>query len=288
MSNCRFYQEQFPEEEQLVIVKVEKVEEMGAYVTLPEYGGLSGMILLSEISRGRIRSINKLIRVGREEAAIALRVDEEKGYIDLSKSRVSLEETQKAFARYNKAKSVQSILRDISGKHGLELSEMCSMISWPLYKRYGHAYDAFKAVLRDPVAVFKGLEIPEEVLADLIKVIERKMTPEPRRIRGDIEVTCFGFQGVDAVKAALKTAEECSTEHVKLEAKLVAPPRYFLQTVVLDATEGIEVMNAAIKKCKEVMESSYGGSVTVVEEPHETNIDERDAQLTLTVDSDDE
>ena len=38
-----------------------------------------GMILLSELSRRRIRSIQKLIRVGRNEVVVVLRVDKEKG-----------------------------------------------------------------------------------------------------------------------------------------------------------------------------------------------------------------
>ena len=40
---------------------------MGAYVSLLEYDNIEGMILLSELSRRRIRSINKLIRVGKQE-----------------------------------------------------------------------------------------------------------------------------------------------------------------------------------------------------------------------------
>lgn len=40
---------------------------MGAYVSLLEYDSIEGMILLSELSRRRIRSVNKLIRVGRME-----------------------------------------------------------------------------------------------------------------------------------------------------------------------------------------------------------------------------
>lgn len=44
--------------------QVTKIAEMGAYVNLLEYNGIEGMILLSELSRRRIRSINKLIKVG--------------------------------------------------------------------------------------------------------------------------------------------------------------------------------------------------------------------------------
>jgi translation initiation factor 2 subunit 1 len=44
-----------------------------------EYDNIEGMILLSELSRRRIRSVNKLIRVGRNEVAVVMRVDPDKG-----------------------------------------------------------------------------------------------------------------------------------------------------------------------------------------------------------------
>jgi predicted RNA-binding protein with RPS1 domain len=77
-----------------------------AYVSLLEYDNIEGMILLSELSRRRIRSINKLIRVDRNESVVVLRVDKEKGYIDLSKRRVSAEEAKKCEDKFNKAKAV--------------------------------------------------------------------------------------------------------------------------------------------------------------------------------------
>ena len=62
------------------------------------------MILLSELSRRRIRSINKLIRVGRTEPVVVIRVDKDKGYIDLSKRRVSREDMERCLEQVSKAK----------------------------------------------------------------------------------------------------------------------------------------------------------------------------------------
>jgi translation initiation factor 2 subunit 1 len=76
--HCRFYEQKFPEVDDVVMVKVTSIAEMGAYVRLLEYDGIEGMILLSELSRRRIRSIHKLIRVGRDECVVVLRVDKEK------------------------------------------------------------------------------------------------------------------------------------------------------------------------------------------------------------------
>lgn len=76
---CRFYENKFPEPEEVVMVNVTEIGEMGAYVTLLEYDNIEGMILLSELSRRRIRSINKLVRVNRTEIVMVIRVDKEKG-----------------------------------------------------------------------------------------------------------------------------------------------------------------------------------------------------------------
>ena len=112
--NCRMYENQFPEIDDVVMVQVRSIAEMGAYVCLLEYNNIEGMILLSELSRRRIRSVNKLIRVGKQEVCMVLRVDKEKGYIDLSKRRVSAEDVAKCDERFNKSKAVHSIMRHIS------------------------------------------------------------------------------------------------------------------------------------------------------------------------------
>lgn len=60
---CRMYEEKYPEVDEVVMVQVKSIAEMGAYVSLLEYNNIDGMILLSELSRRRIRSVNKLIKV---------------------------------------------------------------------------------------------------------------------------------------------------------------------------------------------------------------------------------
>lgn len=78
---CRYYAQKYPEIDDVVMVNVRSIAEMGAYVHLLEYNNIEGMILLSELSRRRIRSINKLIRVGKTEPVVVIRVDKEKGKI---------------------------------------------------------------------------------------------------------------------------------------------------------------------------------------------------------------
>ena len=81
--SCRFYANHYPEEDDVVMVNVRSVAEMGVYVDLLEYDQMEGLILLSELSRRRIRSINKLVRVNRNEVVVVIRVDKGLSFIHL-------------------------------------------------------------------------------------------------------------------------------------------------------------------------------------------------------------
>ncbi|OLY81138.1 Eukaryotic translation initiation factor 2 subunit alpha [Smittium mucronatum] len=267
MKDCRFYEAQYPEPEEFVVVKVRQIADMGAYVQLEEYGNIEGMVLLSELSRRRIRSVQKLIRVGKKEVVVVLRVDKDKGYIDLSKRRVTPEEAAKCEEKYQKSKAVHSIMKHVAKKVNVDLEELYKSFGWPLYKKYGHAYDAFKLSLSDPGAVFDEFNLPADVLEDLVFNIKRRLTPQPVKIRADVEVSCYGYQGVDAIKKALKAGEDCSTEEVPIKVKLIAPPMYVLTTNSLNKTAGTEVMEKAISVIEETIKSEEGGEFVVKMRP---------------------
>lgn len=87
---------------------------MGAYVSLLEYGRVEGLILPTELSKRRFRSISKIIRVGRQEVVMVVRVDPEKGYVDLSKKRVSPEDIGATEERFSKSKKVYLTARQVA------------------------------------------------------------------------------------------------------------------------------------------------------------------------------
>ncbi|CAE6539912.1 unnamed protein product [Rhizoctonia solani] len=299
-SIMRYYQQKYPEVDDLVMVQVRQIAEMGAYVKLLEYDNIEGMILLSELSRRRIRSIQKLIRVGRNEVVVVLRVDKEKGYIDLSKRRVSPEDITKCEDKFMKSKAVASIMRHVAtrttgavdeapkegeaapksetkeeekeeeeehdtglpgGSDEERLEELYEQIVWPLASKYGHTYDAFKLALTSP-DVFDGLNISQPVLNSLIATIARRLTPQPIKLRADIELTCFQPTGIDAIKRALTAGEAVSTEAVPVKAKLVAPPFYVLGTNATDKVAGVDILEKAIEAIK----------VTILEDGGELNV----------------
>lgn len=55
--------------------------------------------------------------------------------------------------------------------------------------------------------------------------IKRRLTPQAVKLRADIEVTCFAYDGIDAIIAALKAGESVSTEDHEIKVCLLAAPR---------------------------------------------------------------
>ncbi|KAJ7547578.1 hypothetical protein O6H91_08G092900 [Diphasiastrum complanatum] len=292
-SNCRMYEALYPEVDVTVMVQVKNIADMGAYVSLLEYNNIEGMILLSELSRRRIRSIGSLIKVGRQEPVMVLRVDKEKGYIDLSKRRVSEEDIAACEERYNKSKLVHSIMRHVADTIGVDLEDLYIHVGWPLYRKYGHAFEAFKLIVTDPDTVLNGLTrevkevgpdgheiiktvpaMTEEVKDALIKNIRRRMTPQPLKIRAEIELKCFQYDGVLHIKEAMKRAEAAGDEECPVKIKLVAPPLYVLTTQTLDKDQGIAVLDAAIKACTKEIEK-HKGKLSVKEAPRVSERDDR-------------
>jgi len=257
---CRFYENQYPEPEEVVMCNVTDISELGAYVTLLEYDNREGMILLSELSRRRIRSINKLVRVNRTEVVMVIRVDKEKGYIDLSKRRVDPEDVVKCEERFNKAKAVHSVLRHVADVHGLRLESLYQSVGWPLYRTYGHAYDAFKLAMSGDCDkdIFEGIAVDEKVKADIMVYVKRKLAPEPVKIRADIEVTCFTYEGIDAIKEALASGESKSTPQCPIKIKLISPPMYLMTCMTLDKDAGLALMNQAIDTIAAVIKAKEG------------------------------
>jgi translation initiation factor 2 alpha subunit (eIF-2alpha) len=46
--------------------------------------------------------------------------------------------------RMTASRQVQSIMGQMSLKLGVPIEDLCRRISWPLYRKFGHAYDGFR------------------------------------------------------------------------------------------------------------------------------------------------
>lgn len=215
---------------------------------------------------------------------MVLRVDKDKGYIDLSKRRVSPEDVAACEDKFNKAKAVHGVLRHLAEGRKLYLEDLYTRIAWPLYRKYGHAYDAFKIALAEESVggedggsgaddPFASLDVPPDVIVELKLYIRRRLAPQPIKIRADVEVSCFTYDGIDAIRDALFAGIACGTDNSPIKIRLIAPPIYVLSTMTLEKEAGIALLQKAIDVILEKI-GEKGGKMDVKMAPKAVSLKE--------------
>lgn len=269
----RFYEAEFPEIDEVVVVQVKRIVDMGAYVSLLEYNGREGMMLLSELSKRRIRSVSKILKVGRIEYVMVLRADHDKGYIDLSKRRVDAEDAGIKEGQFANAKAVHGVMRHVASLNDIDVDELCCKISWPLNqmkKTFVDSHEAFKKHINGDINVWDLVDFSqpgevdltdkmEKIKEDIETMMKRRLILSELRMRARVDVSCNEYEGIDAIKESLlKGLAETSTEEVEVKCQLLAHPTFMLTTTCRDKLLGLATLQKACDVIKEAIESKKG------------------------------
>jgi len=149
-----------------------------------------------------------------------------------------------------------------------QLEQLYEKTAWHFDKKYGKtgaSFEAFKHAVMEP-EILDECEIDDETKKVLLDDIKRRLTPQAVKIRTDIDVACYHYEGIDAVKAALKSGLAVSSEEMPVKINLIAPPTYVMTTSTLEREGGIEKLQEANNLIKTAIEASKG-TFTVKMEP---------------------
>ena len=205
-----------------------------------------------------------------------VRVDSEKGYIDLSKRRVTPEDITKCEERYNKAKAVASIVWHVAEQCNKPMLEINKMVTWPLAKQYKTAYEGLRLAMANPEQVFGPLNVDPYIKSLFLADIKKRLTPQAVKIRADIEVSCFTVEGIDAVRSSLMAGLKVGTAEIPIKINLIAPPLYVMLTSSLDKAAGVQALDKAIAAIDEVIKAR-GGIMKIKMAPRATTSQEENA-----------
>lgn len=256
---CRYYAEKYPKEGDVVVGKIKSLTEMGAYVELPEYNNIEGLIVYSELTKKRTRNIQRFIKVGSLEALCVLRVDESKGYIDLSKKRTQYEEKVAAFEKYTKGKIAHNVMLSVAMKKGIELAELYQKFGWPAAREFGSLYKCFKEVSTTPGVLSSRLEKSASVTKDLLEAItsfvRQKFVVPKIKVRADVEVKCNRGDGVLVVK---DTLVRTGKKFEDVDIVLISSPIFSLTTLDEDKDACILRLNDCLDEIRRVITGKRG------------------------------
>lgn len=206
-----FKKQGFPEESELVLCTVTSVQFHSVFVNLDEYGK-GGMIHISEVSPGRIRNIRDFVKEGKKIVCKVLRVNQEKGYIDLSLRRVNEAEKRRKIDDIKKEQNAEKIVELAAGKIGVKTEQLYNEISEKI-KNYSTFHEFFEAAAKDE-GVLSSLGIDKKHIEIIGETVKQRIKPAEVVITGKLKITTYAPNGINIIKESLKKAEEAAKGQV--------------------------------------------------------------------------
>jgi translation initiation factor 2 subunit 1 len=228
--NMAFKKPDWPEIGDLVIATVEEVTDFGAYVKLDEYDK-KGLLHISEISSSWIRNIRDFIREGQKVVLKVLRVDAEKGHIDLSLRRVTKRERIEKIMVWKTDRKAETLLRSVAEKTGLSIDEVYEKAGAPMEKEYG-LYEGFEKVVKDGASALTKIGVPEDLATVIVEIAKERMHVPMVKVKGVVELRTTNPEGVRIIKEAFLNAKKAEkSREGKVRFYVIAAPKYCIEVM---------------------------------------------------------
>ena len=139
-----------PEEDELVLCTISNIHFHSVFAKLEEYENRTGMIHISEVSPGRIRNLRDYVKEGKVVVCKVLKIDQQKGHIDLSLRRVNDSQKKIKLTEIKQEQLAESIITQVAKKLKKPVPEFYSKIAKGLLVGgYDNLYDVFEEVVSE-------------------------------------------------------------------------------------------------------------------------------------------
>ncbi len=243
----KFYFREWPDEGEVVIVKITRVMPYGAFASLEEFKDKEGFIHISEISPKWVKNIRDYVREGMYVVAKVIKINKVKGHIDLSIKRVKKFERENKLEEWKKEKRALKLLELLMKTRGFDRKEV-EKIAKIIYERYGCLYTPFEE------CVYKKRpfhEILRKDIADaLTEIALKSIEPRHVRIQGYFELTTRDPRGIEIIKKALGKVKEIkvSDSDARIELFYDGAPKYKIFVYATDYKAAERIMKEAYEK----------------------------------------
>ncbi|MFW6448220.1 MAG: translation initiation factor IF-2 subunit alpha [Halobacteriota archaeon] len=246
----------WPEPGELVVGKVDDVEDFGVFVELEEYEDKRGLVHISEVASGWIKNVRDHVREDQTVVAKVLDVDEEAQQIDLSLKDVNdhqRSETIQAWKNEQKADAwMELALEDhVDDERFVDVAE-------ELLAGFGSLYDAFEAAAIHGGDALVDLGLDGDEVDRLVETARENVAVPYVEVTGYVDLRSIGADGVDDVKAALQAAEEQTDDEVELEVTYVGAPEYRIRVRAPDYKRAEEALEESAERATAALEASGG------------------------------
>lgn len=196
-----------PQEGDLVLCTVTKIINNSVFVSIDEFDNKSGMIHISEVSPGRIRNLRDFIEEGKLIVCKVLRIDLQRGHIDLSLRRVSESQKRNKINELKQEQLAEKIIEFVAKETGGQKDAIYKIIHQKTANDYDTIYNAFVDSVEGNFDL-KTLGLDSKVTLKLEETINQRIKAKEIEIKGELKLETYVPNGVEIVKDALLSCEK--------------------------------------------------------------------------------
>jgi len=234
---------QWPEVGDLVIATIENVTDYGAYAKLDEFDK-HGLLHVSEISSSWIRNIRDFVREGQKVVLKVLRVNHDKGHIDLSLRRVTKRERIEKVMMWKKERKAEALMRGVAEKLGLTTEEVYEKAGALIEEQY-ELYEAFEKAAVEGAEALTDIGVPQNIAEVFAEVAEERIHVKMVKVSGLLEIKVAKPNGVKVIKEAFRKSKSEKIKDAKTTFYVIAAPNYQLEVQAENYKRAEDVMQKA-------------------------------------------
>lgn len=231
----RFYKNELPNVDDMVVVKITREDDHGYYGSLIEYDNIEGYLPLSEVVRGKYAK-KHILKEEQIIPLIVIKVDPHKKLIDLSKKKVDKEQESYVLLKYKICNNINKLVNecyimylkycDLSSSDIIHtMNDIMDQTIWKMYEGESKDYTIiFKNILENPKLILSEELFSEDFIGKAIENFNSRIIKKSMIMEMDFHLIVLENNALEKLKEILSfqiTENKC-----RIEVIVISPPLY--------------------------------------------------------------
>ncbi len=248
----------WPTPGELVVGRVEEIEDFGVFVDLEEYQDKRGLVHVSEVASGWIKNVRDHVNEEQMVVCKVIEVDESAQQVDLSIKDVNDHQRSDKIQDWKNEQKADKWM-EIAFGEDVENDDF-RRIANELIESHGSLYDGFEqAAIMGPEAL-EGTDLSAAETDAIVEAARENVSVPYVTVTGYVDLRAPGGDGIEDVREALSAAEGNGEvpEEVDLEVTYIGAPEYRIRVQAPNYKTAEDQLEASAARASSSIEERGG------------------------------
>ncbi len=250
----------WPEKGDLVVGKIDEIEDFGVFVDLEEYEDKRGLVHVSNVASGWIKNVRDHVGVDERVVAKVMEVDESAQQIDLSLKDVNDHQRKDKIQDWKNEQKADNWMEQAFGEDVDD--ETYAAVANELLAAFGSMYDGFEQAAIQGHEAIEETDLSEAERDAVVEVARNNVSVPYVTVTGYVDLRSPGPDGVDDVRTALEAASGGDNgavpDEIDLEVTYVGAPEYRIRVQAPDYKTAESQLEKGVERAREAIEATGG------------------------------